>query len=116
MPWNETLSTAEFVAESRRRAASIQTRRHRLRSIAMSVGSAAVGLAVIVGVALVLPLMQLAGSAHGGTGRGAAEAIGPTGAGAYVLVGIVCFVVGVVVTLVSVRYAARRQGRAGPDS
>jgi len=115
MPRTETLSAADFLAESRRRAAAIEARRHRLRSIAVSVVSAIAGLGVIVGVALVLSFAPLDESAREGTGSGAATAVGPTGAGAYVLVGIVCFVVGVVVTLLCVRYATRRRGSVGPD-
>ncbi|MCL2315613.1 MAG: hypothetical protein FWC46_00800 [Actinomycetia bacterium] len=115
MPRSESLTTAEFVAESHRRAASIETRRHRRRSIAVAAVSGAVGLAAIVGVALVLSIAPLGGSARGGTGIGA-DAIGAADAGACVLVGIVCFVLGVVVTLVSVRYAARHPGRVGRDS
>jgi len=111
MPTNEILSTADFLADARQRATAIRTRRQRLRSIAVSVVSAVVGLAVVVGVALVLSRVPL--NERGGTGSGAATAIGPTDAGAYVLVGIVCFVAGVVVTLLSVRYAARHQRDPG---
>jgi len=115
-PNTEKLSTADFVAEARRRAASIETKRQRLRSIARTVVTAAVGLAVIVGVALILTIVPSNSPVRGGAGSGAATAIGPTNAGAYVLVGIVCFVAGVVVTLLSMRYAARRRGDVGTDS
>jgi len=116
LPPTETLSTADFLAESRRRAALIETKRHRLRSIMVSAGSAVAGLAVVVTVALVLSFVPLNASGRGGTASGTATAIGPSDAGAYVLVGIVCFALGVIVTLLSTRYAARHRSGPQPDS
>jgi len=114
MPASERMPTEVFVAEAYRRAALIESARHRVRTAAVATVSGIVGIAAVVGLALVLGSVLPKAPASGNGVDDAATATGAPDVGGYLLVGVACFILGVVVALVSVRYAARRQGGSRP--
>ena len=105
----ELLSTDQFVAQTRSRAENVLARRQRRRRLIVAVASATTGFAVVVGLAFCLSDLTSAMVAPEQPG-GIGTVLSDGAIAAYILMGVVCFAAGVVVTLVCQHHAGKGSG------
>ena len=104
----DKLTTEAFVAEARRRALLIRERRGRRTGLVFSVCAACACLALIVALSFCFPLVAPDDATPSGGQAGTATMLSESAVGGYVLIGVICFVLGAIFTLLCLKV---RRGR-----
>ena len=99
----ERLSTEEFVREAKRRANSVLQRKKIRAERIFTVCAAVLCLALITGLSFGLP--AAAPTVSIGSGANTATMLVSGSEGGYILMGVISFILGVLVTLICIRFA-----------